>query len=147
MAPIDRTKTPDLPTVPNVEEIDAVARGFFQASKPQADILAALEAEMDSDDFRGAAPAWKPEPDEFVAGTILSIWEATGEYGSSPAMTLSQRDGTEVTVYCSATVLRNQFERAKPSVGDTVGIKYLGEVENPKSKRTYKNYQMKVVRS
>ena len=106
-----------------------------------------LSDEVESDDFDGRPPAWKPEEGDYLMGTVMNKFEATGEYGTSQALIVSEH-GTDVeyTVYCSPTVLAKQIERAAPVIGDAIAIKYLGTQKNPKNDREYKNFQTKVIR-
>lgn len=134
----------NVPTPPSLEDLER------QMAAPSAqsleDQLAELEAAAASEDFRGAAPAWKPDKEgAFIAGTVMSIFESEGDYGPSNAMVIRKRDGEEQTIYCSQTVLRNQFDRLKPQVGDLVAVKYVGE-KSGKNDRKYKDYVMRVER-
>lgn len=84
---------------------------------------------------------WEPEnPGDQVIGTITDIGEWEGDYGVSPTLTIADDNGDEHVVFCSNSVLRRNFERQRPAVGDRVGIRYLGEAVG-KSGRSYRNYR------
>lgn len=129
-------------------ETEMTTKGFSDD-----DALKALEEDVASDNFRGAAPAWKPEnAGDFIAGTVMNIFTSASKFdrpGDEPskAMIVRQRSGEETTVYCNGTVLKNQFDRSNPQIGDLVAVKYLGMTGSAKNAgQSYQNYQMKVVR-
>jgi hypothetical protein len=130
------------------EAFDFLTKEMDEKTEPRGGVdWGKLTEEVESDDFDGRPPAWKPEAGDFLIGTVMNKFDATGEYGTHVALIVSQHEtDQEFTVYCSPTVLAKQIDRANPMVGDAIAIKYLGTQKNPKNDREYKNFQAKVVR-
>lgn len=103
---------------------------------------------MSIDDLLDAeSQTWKPDTEgDTVKGKLIDRGEWTGDYGTSPTLTIQTDAGDIYVVFCSSGVLKSNVERQNPQIGDEVGIRYLGEAEG-KSGRTYKNFKFVVVRS
>ena len=71
------------------------------------------------------APAWRPDQEDadILIGQVISIEMGSSEYGSYPLLVVRQEDGTEKAVHAFHTVLRNELMKARPNVGETIGIK------------------------
>jgi hypothetical protein len=72
---------------------------------------------------------WKPEVGDRLVGTVASVDERTNEWGTYPLIVIETDNGNEITVHGSRTVLRNEFARLRPMVGERIGIKYLGKID------------------
>lgn len=78
--------------------------------------------------------AWRPEPGDYVAGTLRDISESSeGDYGSYIILMIETPAGKLVNVHCFHTVLRRdidrRIQRGALRVGDQIAIKYLGKAE------------------
>ena len=83
------------------------------------------------------AEAWKPNPGDTLIGVVVDIDSRTTEYGTYPIVTIRDDDGAEFAVHAFHTVLRNEFAKRPPRLGERLGIKYLG-----KSDRGYEGYRV-----
>lgn len=85
------------------------------------------------------------EEGDMLIGEIMTI--DTGiptEFGEVDVATiLDEETGEEVSLWLTHTVLENEWRRSNPSVGDRVGVAYLGTVEKEKT-RNYENYTVRV---
>lgn len=96
-------------------------------------------------DFFEFAPGWRPEVGDEVIGTVVDVTTGENEYGKYPIITLKRDDGSLVAVHGFHTVLRNQFKRARPRVGEQVGVRYIqSDTDNEKG---YHNYSVRVKRN
>lgn len=93
-------------------------------------------------------PAWEPVEDEILVGIVESYTEGSTPYGPCYVCIIQveerRRDGAfdrepRLAVWLGKTVLKNEFQRQRPQVGDRVGIRYLGK--HPKG---YRNFSMMV---
>jgi hypothetical protein len=92
---------------------------------------------------RDPPPGWRPEEGEKLVGVLVSVGMSNeGDYGSYPIAVVRREDGSEVAVHAFHEVLRSELQRAKPNIGDTVGIKYLGVPDGV----TYNSYRVLVDR-
>lgn len=90
------------------------------------------------------AEAWRPEVGDVVEGKISSLSVGHSDYGQHPIIELTKEDGTRVAIHAFHTTLRNKLAEVKPKVGNTLAVKYFGEVE-PKSGKgpSYHKYLVK----
>lgn len=94
--------------------------------------------------------AWTPHLDEDVPdgiqGRVVSrtVIESDQKYGGGtiPLLEIEESNGHIWSVRGYHSVLRGQIEKNDPQIGDTVAIKYLGEVDNKKGDQTYFSYKM-----
>lgn len=77
----------------------------------------------------GDAEGWRPEPGDVVIGVVDEVTSREGDYGPYPLIVIEQEDGELVAVHAFHTVLKNEIEAQAPSVGDEIGVKYLGTQE------------------
>ena len=85
-----------------------------------------IRGELEKDDGT-FGETWKPGPGDILTGTIRGYREAVGNYGPVVIATVEEdKTGTRYAVWLSATVLRNEFAKQKPRVGESVGIRYYG---------------------
>ena len=75
------------------------------------------------------AEAWKPQSGEKLIGVVVDVDSRTTEFGTYPIVTLSTDAGDEVAVHAFHTVLKNEFAKRQPRLGERIGIKYLGRSE------------------
>lgn len=98
----------------------------------------------------GLPSAWRPDQEDpdVLIGEVVDIEVGTSDYGRYPIIVVRRKDGTEKAVHGFHSVLQNELMKARPQVGEEVGIKYLGDVETkPGSKfKSYKGYRVKVER-
>jgi hypothetical protein len=88
------------------------------------------------------APAWRPEPGGMLIGVVTALSEREGAYGVYPIVTVRQDDGTDHAFH---DVARAKLARAKPKVGERIGIKYLGKRDR-QSGQPYHDYKVEVDR-
>jgi hypothetical protein len=86
--------------------------------------------------------AWRPKAGEYLIGTVTSLDERDGEYGSYPIVTVVTDDGKRLAFHAFHTVARGELARLRPKVGDEIGIKYHGR----DAERGYERYTMRVDR-
>jgi hypothetical protein len=91
-----------------------------------------LETRLDS-----SAEAWKPSPGEKLIGVVVDVDSRTTEYGTYVVLTLRQENGDERAVHAFHTVLKREFAKRPPRLGEELGIKYLG-----KSDKGYEAYRI-----
>jgi hypothetical protein len=111
-------------------KLEEVLRQWFRAPK-EVNAMAKVNVGFDESE------SWAPEPGDKIEGTIVRKDTVLTQYGDRPLLEIDA-DGGRKTVWCGTTVLGRLYEKAK--VGYFVSLTYEGEVENPKSGRTYKNY-------
>lgn len=71
--------------------------------------------------------AWKPEEGDSLTGRVIDIEQVENEYGVYPALTVLTDDGQEKTWHAFTTVARSEVAKRRPKVGDSIGVKYLGQ--------------------
>jgi hypothetical protein len=77
---------------------------------------------------RPNAAAWRPAPDEKIVGKVTAIDVYDGGHGPYPIITVERVDNGELAaIHSFHTVLRNEFAKARPRIGDVVGVLYLGK--------------------
>jgi hypothetical protein len=71
--------------------------------------------------------AWiAEEPGDQIVGTLVRYDKGTSQYGEADIAVVRTKDG-ERAVWMFGAALRSQFGKIKPSPGEVVGIKFLGE--------------------
>lgn len=100
-----------------------------------------------TDDIEFEYPeAWKPEPGDIIKGVFEELDSGPSKYsptGVTPIAVIRDDDGVRHSVWLSATVLRNEFKKARPQPGDPVAVKYIGPVKDGKGKVQYQHYRVK----
>jgi hypothetical protein len=94
--------------------------------------------------------AWRPDPGDYVAGTLRDVSESSeGDFGSYIILLIEKADGTLVQVHCFHTVLRRDIERRLQrgtlKTGDQIAILYVGESDNPGKGKSAANLYRVVV--
>src|SRR5215207_7993353 len=77
--------------------------------------------------------AWQPKPGDQLIGGVTDVDERDGEYGLYPIVCVLTDDGDEFAVHGFHTVLRNEFAKQRPEVGDRIGIAYHGKITGKNS--------------
>jgi hypothetical protein len=95
-----------------------------------------------------APPAWMPteEGDELFGTFVDLIPAAPTKFGPAPVVQLAQPSGEVVSVWLLHSVLRREFERAAPAIGENVLIRYLGMVQPEGGGNPYQTYSLTVDR-
>lgn len=70
---------------------------------------------------------WKPEPGDRLVGEIIEMTERTSDFGVTYPWLTIEADGDEYSFHAFHTVASGEIRRLRPSVGDHIGIKYLGK--------------------
>lgn len=89
------------------------------------------------------APCWRPKDNETIVGPVVDFGVAQTAFGEVRVCTIEREDGGgRVGIFLSSEVLRREFERQKPKVGERIGVKFCGK--HPKG---YKMFVLIVDRS
>ena len=93
--------------------------------------------------FDGTYPkSWKPKIGDIITGTIVRYTSGTTDFGEYPIVVIEEEDSHELrSVWLMHLVLREQFKKLRPKIGERVGIKRL-----PDSDKGYKRYALRVDR-
>lgn len=86
-----------------------------------------------TDEIRNAEKAttqWQPEPGGIIAGVVVGIREFVSKYGKGMTADIRCENDGVVRSVLLKTVLKNEFEKQGVTVGDEVGIKYVGKTKN-----------------
>jgi len=100
-----------------------------------------LEALLEKD--RPESIRFENEGDS-VFGSFDGLETGHTEYGACPIAILTTEDGPRA-VWLLQTVLRNEFKKARPKVGEEVAIRYDGTEKNAAGK-TYHAFKVAVLR-
>jgi hypothetical protein len=87
--------------------------------------------------LESTAEPWKPEFGDKIVGTVVDVDSRTTEYGTYPIVVLETDAGDEIAVHGFHTVLKNEFAKRPPTLGERIGVKYLG-----KSDKGYEAYRV-----
>ena len=102
---------------------------------------------------REYAAGWAEEADDKIRGTLISRDARTGDFGTYPIYTVALTDGyaarvksgelvtDEIAVHAARDVLRRKLANAKLSIGDEVGVKYIGPPQG-----TARSHRYRVIR-
>lgn len=89
------------------------------------------------------AQAWRFDVDgPLIIGHVVGFGEFDAGWGPYPIVTLRLADGSERSVHCQREVLSQELAKARPQVGERLGIKWLGQPEGKK----YHRYVVRVDR-
>jgi hypothetical protein len=81
---------------------------------------------------------WNFDEEEVCQGVLVSVEHEVGDFKSN-MYTLETKEGKRVGVWGS-TVIDSRLKNA--TLGQEIVIWYKGKVENPKSGRKFKNYEV-----
>lgn len=105
-----------------------------------------MEERMNAPDPEG----WRPEVGDVVIGEIDEVTTGNGDFGEYPLLIIEKGDGSYVAVHAFHSVLKNELNSLAPSVGDTIGVKYLGPTEPKgglkKGMSAYESYRVRLDR-
>jgi hypothetical protein len=88
-------------------------------------------------------PAWRFDQDgAVIVGELVGFGEFDAGYGPYPIVTLRLADGTQRAVHCQREVLSRELAKARPRIGERLGIKWLGIPEG----KSYHRYVVRVDR-
>jgi hypothetical protein len=92
---------------------------------------------------REFAEAWRPSPGDKLVGEIVELGQRAG-YDDElyPIVTVHQDDGVEFALHAFHTVLRNEFTKLAPQVGQRIAVKYEGEVASANGRSRYHSYRV-----
>lgn len=93
------------------------------------------------------APAWRPEPGDKLVGEIVAVSQGRSSWDGRayPIVTVRNADsGEDRAVHALHSVLLDELTRERPSVGERIGIKYVGEIAGARS--TYRKYTVVIDR-
>lgn len=91
------------------------------------------------------APAWRPQPNDFLSGVILGFRVgSTTEYGEYPVLVI-QSDSGPLSFHAFHGVVRERLRELKPKKGDVLTVQYSGkkevtEEEEKAGKKAYHKY-------
>jgi hypothetical protein len=82
------------------------------------------------------AQAWRFDRDgAVIVGHVVGFGEFDAGWGPYPIVTLRLADGTERAVHCQREVLSQELAKARPRVGERIGVKWLGQPAGKKYHR------------
>jgi hypothetical protein len=89
------------------------------------------------------AKAWLFEQDgPLIVGEVTGFGEFDAGWGPYAILTLCLANGSKRSVHCQRQVLTDELAKARPRIGERVGIKWLGQPEGKK----YHRYVVRVDR-
>lgn len=96
--------------------------------------------------------AWKPrDPDAGhppkLVGTLIRQEEGHTSYGPAKIAVLRDPDGKDWSVWLLHNVLKGEFQRKNPRIGELVAIKYEGTVPPHDGQAGYEKYRVEVDRA
>ena len=97
--------------------------------------MSSMKDRLDADH----AEAWRPADGDELIGEITDIGRRTTEWGTYTIITDKPEGDEPKAFHAFHTVAAAALRDCVPSIGDEIGIRYLGEIEAPKSK--YGSYQ------
>lgn len=102
------------------------------AAKKNADspIVTDIDAEMAA--YRTAmqnatAPAWRPEPNTTIVGTVIGMNMRESGYGPYPMITYRLDNGEVINLHAFHTLVRTSLAEAKTDIGKRQFVTYLGK--------------------
>lgn len=103
-----------------------------------------------ADRLNSEARSWRPidtaeypdHPNPLV-GEVVEVETGDGDYGPFPILTLLDDDGNEWRWSVFGGVAQGRIQKLNPQVGDTLGVKYLGEKPSKNhANRTYHDWRI-----
>jgi hypothetical protein len=96
---------------------------------PVTGIVTDVDAEMTA--YRTAmqnatAPAWRPEPNTTIVGTVIGMNMRESGYGPYPMITYRLDTGEVINLHAFHTLIRNSLAEAKTDIGKRQFVTYLG---------------------
>jgi hypothetical protein len=78
------------------------------------------------------APAWRPEPDTTMRGTVIGLRMGASDHGAYPIVIYRMENGEVVAIHAFHTLLRERLAELKTDMGSDQYITYLGRVASRK---------------
>ena len=78
---------------------------------------------------------WDPSPGDQLVGEIVDVTERETRFGAYPLLVVRDDAGVERNVHCLRGGLLWPVVRARPNVGDRVGIRYDGQSDGQDAHR------------
>lgn len=104
-------------------------------------------AELEAAEAPVATETWNPGEGELIVGPLQDVRIVNTQYGEKTVITVTDQHGFFGTVdIVLNSVLQKQYDNLQPMIGETIGIKYLGQQISQSTGNTYKNYVLKVDR-
>lgn len=94
--------------------------------------------------------AWEPWKEDgegegaAIAGTVTDVSYRDGDWGPYPVLELRDGAGDHYSVPLYHTVLKNEFAKRNPQLGDTVGIAYKGRKQT-KGGQSFHSSELRVI--
>lgn len=89
------------------------------------------------------APAWRFDQDgAVIVGHVVGFGEFDAGWGTYPIVTLRLADDSERAIHCQREVLSQELAKARPRIGERIGIKWLGQPDGKK----YHRYTVRIDR-
>jgi hypothetical protein len=94
-------------------------------------------------ELSGYPPAWLPQAGEILVGTIEGYDTGKTKWGPYRTCIIqNELTGAKVSIWLWHLVLQKLFDEAQPSVGERIGVQYLGKHET----KDYHRYRLMVDR-
>ena len=74
-------------------------------------------------------------------GVLHNIREIKTEYGQTSILDLKADNGVKISVFLSSALQRYEWG---DYIGRYINIEYIGDRKNPKTKRTFKNFDVSI---
>jgi len=86
--------------------------------------------------------SWVPsESDPSIVGEFRRLEQGTTAYGPARIVVIRTKDGAERSIWLFHAVLKNEFSRVRPKVGELVAIRYLGKKQGAAG-QSYEAYRV-----
>jgi hypothetical protein len=86
--------------------------------------------------------SWVPsESDPSIVGEFLRLEQGTTAFGPARIVVLKTKDGNERSLWLFHSVLKNEFNRVRPKVGELVAVRYLGKKQGAAGQK-YESYRV-----
>ena len=70
---------------------------------------------------------WQANVGQIVEGEVVQYRKVQGRFGQRWVCDVREQSGELISIWLSATVLQNEFERQRPRPGETIGIRRLAD--------------------
>jgi len=97
-----------------------------------------------ADTMADDAQQFQREKGAVLFGTITEFRNVTTSWGDTTIMRVKDDAGELTDVWLSGKVLRDWYEEMQPQIGETVGMKCLGQIQSKSSDNTYWAYYVEI---